>query len=147
MKVVFVQLKPECSLGSMYIASAIKEEAECRVFIRDYEDDIYTSIANYNPDMLAFSTFTGEYKELLAINKEIKKRVNAFSVFGGPHPTYNPDTINYEGVDAICRGEGELGMLELVHAFYKKTPYDEIKNFFFKTKNGEIIKNEVRKLK
>jgi len=85
-KVAFIQTNPECSLGSMYIASALKEEAECRVFIKAYEDDFYTSVADYKPDVLAFSAFTGEWQELLTISREIKERVSTFSVFGGPHP-------------------------------------------------------------
>jgi len=143
-KVAFIQTNPECSLGSMYIASALKEEAECRVFIKAYEDDFYTSVADYKPDVLAFSAFTGEWQELLAISREIKERVSTFSVFGGPHPTYNPDIIYEEGIDVICRGEGEVAMLELVKSLKREDINYKIQNLSFKTESGECIKNVVR---
>ena len=146
MKVAFIQKNPECSLGSMYIASSIKHEAESRVFIQAFEKDLYESVDKYNPDIVAFSTFTGEYKDLLAINKSIKKHKKVFSVFGGPHPTSYPDLIHHEGVDAICRGEGELAMLELIKAMKKSDDYLRIHNFYFKSDKDKIIKNELRVL-
>lgn len=145
-KIAFVQRNPDCALGSMYIASTVKQEAQCRVFIEAYEEDLCSAIQAYEPDIVAFSTFTGEYKDLLAINSEIKKRIDTLSIFGGPHPTYNPDFINEEGVDVICRGEGEYAVLDLVKALKNDEDYFHIKNLHFKTRNGEVLQNEVRHL-
>lgn len=146
MKVAFIQKKPDCSLGYMYIASALKHEAECQVFIEAFEYDLLDAVEKYNPDILAFSAFTGDYKDLLLINQQIKKRRNILSLFGGPHPTYNPELILEDGVDGICRGEGERAMLDLVKALKKGEDYYKINNFYFKNKNTEIIKNDLRDL-
>ena len=146
MKLAFIQLKLECSLGSMHIASMVKGEATTRVFISEHERDIAESVVQYHPDILAYSTFTGECDQLLAINNEIKKHVKALSVFGGPHPTYNPDFIDNIGVDVICRGEGEHAMLDLIKALKNGEDYVRIKNLYCKGDNGEIHKNTIREL-
>ncbi len=39
------------------------------------------------------------------------------SVFGGPHPTYFPEFVEEPGVDAVCIGEGEGAILDLVEAW------------------------------
>jgi len=50
----------------------------------------------------------------LKINQKIKMGINCFSIFGGPHPTFFPDMINENGVDAICIGEGEQAILDIL---------------------------------
>ena len=51
------------------------------------------------------------------IHRAVKReRPAVWSVFGGPHPTFFPEIIEEEGVDAVCIGEGEYPMLEMVRA-------------------------------
>ena len=68
-----------------------------------------------------------------------------FSVFGGPHPTFFPEMIEKEGVDAVCIGEGEYAMLELMNRLEQGKPADDIQNFWIKS-NGTTKKNMVRPL-
>ena len=44
----------------------------------------------------------------------------AFSVFGGPHPTFFPEMIDEPGVDGVCVGEGEGALLDLANALAQR---------------------------
>jgi radical SAM superfamily enzyme YgiQ (UPF0313 family) len=63
---------------------------------------------------------------------------------GGPHPTYSPDMINQPGIDVICRGEGEVAMLELADAMEHDRDVTKIRNLVVKTSSGAIHRNEIR---
>ena len=110
-------------------------------------DEIVERIKEYKPDVLAYSVMTGEHIYHIELNQMVKSHYNnAFSVFGGPHPTYCPEMIEKDGIDAICRGEGEIYFPELVEKLEKGQDFYDIKNFWFKKKDGSIVKNKMGKL-
>ncbi len=148
MKILFIirDLKMCEHLGIMYISSMLKNAGHTT-------DIVQTDIENYNdkirkffPDILAYTTTTGEHRHLIKINKQIKKEFpNLISIFGGPHPTFFPEMIMGEGVDVIFRGEGEFSILEFVKALEKKKSTKHIKGLWVKEK-GKIYKNPMRPL-
>jgi radical SAM superfamily enzyme YgiQ (UPF0313 family) len=79
------------------------------------------------------------------IGKKIRKKFKKTIICGGPHPTFYPEVINENYLDAICVGEGEEALLEFVNALEKGKSIIKIKNFFIK-KNGKIYKNNLRPL-
>ena len=66
-------------------------------------------------------------------------------VFGGPHPTFVPDIIKQDGVDIVCRGEGEYAILELMQLLSQGKDYTKIQSLIVK-KDGQIYENEIRPL-
>lgn len=96
--------------------------------------------------LLAYSTPTPYYRFYRELNAEVKRLVpSALSLFGGPHPTFFPQMIDDEGVDAICVGEGEQAMLELVSRVAERRPITTIDNWWVK-QDGEVHRNPVRPL-
>jgi radical SAM superfamily enzyme YgiQ (UPF0313 family) len=79
------------------------------------------------------------------LNRALKSRFCFFSVFGGPHATFFPEFINEDGVDAVCVGEGESALSELVTKLEKHQTVTDIENILVK-KEGKIFSNPVRKL-
>jgi len=78
--------------------------------------------------------------------KELVSKVpqGIFTVCGGPHPTCYPMCIeDIPRLDAICIGEGEYPILELVNALKEGRDYSNIKNLWVR-KNGNIVRNETR---
>ncbi|MBN1304978.1 MAG: cobalamin-dependent protein [Anaerolineales bacterium] len=68
-----------------------------------------------NPDMVAFSAYTGNYRWCLKIAKSVKAQVNVPILFGGIHPTSVPDVVlANDCVDYVIIGEGEHATLELL---------------------------------
>jgi len=107
--------------------------------------DIIEEVRKYRPSILCYSVMTGEQGYYTHLNESIKKEYDAFSLFGGPHPTFFPEMIEGEGVDAVCIGEGEYPMLELADTLESARSIDNIENLWIK-KEGKIIRNRLRLL-
>ncbi len=75
---------------------------------------------------------------------ELKKEYNVYTVCGGPVATLCPDNVIAGGsFDALCRGDGEQSLLELVQMLSSGGNHTEIEGFWFYNE-GNIIKNPVR---
>ena len=114
-------------LGIMTLSSVLKKRGhDVRLNLTEEanESEIVEKVKNYKPDILAYSIMTGEHIYHIELNQMVRSHYqNALSVFGGPHPTYCPEMIEKDGVDAICRGEGEIYFAELVDKLEKKKDF------------------------
>jgi len=90
----------------------------------------------FAPDLVGYSACTGLHRYLIRLNRWLKSRWRFVSVFGGPHPTFFPEMIAEEGVDAVCRGEGDGAILDIAAAIEAGRPLDEIANLWVKTPDG-----------
>ncbi len=78
-------------------------------------DKIKRDVLAIKPDMIGFSVLTNQYKYAVEIARSIKQYCDAPIVFGGIHPTMDPQgTIAEPSVDYLCIGEGEEAFLDLV---------------------------------
>lgn len=163
MKVTFVYSSYE-NLGIEYLASLLEKEGHKTELVFDprlfddgefnikflkkvfsFKADVIKEILSSNPDLIAFSPVTNDYKWACEIAKEVKKRKNIPIIFGGIHSTSVPEkVINEPFVDMVCVGEGEYTLLELVNSFEQGIRHN-IKNIWFKV-DDKIIKNDVRPL-
>ncbi len=147
MHVTFIfddQILSHQPLGAAYISSMLKEAGHRITTVNLDRFSDYTEIIKHlSPDILAFSCATSRSRYYFDINRKIKEVHPCFTIFGGPHPTFFPQTIEEEGVDAICSGEGEYPMLELVNAMDAGRDYTDIANLSFRI-DGETIKNSNR---
>jgi len=145
MKITFIikSLNVSTPLGIMYLSSALKKAGHETFIIKYGKEDLFGILRKINPKVVAYSITTGTHKEYIEINKKIKKLFKVYSIFGGPHPTFYPEIIHEEGIDAICRGEGEEAFVEFIDKMHKKKNYENVKNFWIK-KNKKIIKNPLR---
>lgn len=148
MKILFVIKDTLISeyIGAMSIAGVLKKSGHQVELLRvrkEPPEAITNKVASLKPEILAYSIMTGEHKYYIMLNRLIRKKVDSFSVFGGAHPTFFPEMINSEGVDAVCIGEGEHAMLELAENLKLGQSITGIKNLWVK-RGHEIFKNEVR---
>lgn len=133
-------------LGIMSITGVLKKSGHQVGLLRTKRDrfpKIIAKIKSLKPDILAYSIMTGEHNYYISLNKQIKREIKAFSIFGGAHPTFFPEMISEEGVDAVCVGEGEYPMSELAVNIDNKLPVNRIKNLWIK-QGQEVYRNEVR---
>jgi radical SAM superfamily enzyme YgiQ (UPF0313 family) len=133
-------------LSIMTLSSQLKTYGhQCNFIDLRFEPDYIKSTLDFQPDIIAFSivSFTWDYYQKL--NLKIKKHIDSFSVFGGPHCSIYPDFINEDGVDAICVGEGEEAIVELAQRLEENIDITNIPNIWVK-KEGTIYKNEIRNL-
>lgn len=127
-------------LGLMYLSSIIKNKGhESELVITS--ENLEEKVMGYNPDIIAYSIMTGDQDFYDNINKRLKGKFKFLSMAGGPHPTFFPEFLESSSFDAICVGEGEKAIEELLDHPNSK----QINNFWFKSE-GKIIKNEVSPL-
>ncbi|MGA1869807.1 MAG: B12-binding domain-containing radical SAM protein [bacterium] len=129
------------------LAGAVKHYGhDCYVLVTHDIETIEHSILNRTPDLIGFSAMTGIHKEIITMCKLIKKKFHHIPIImGGIHPTLFPYVIYEDGIDIICRGEGEYPLVELLDRIEKKQDVSSIKNLWVKSEN-KVIKNELRGL-
>lgn len=108
-------------------------------------DQAIRELEAFAPDIVAYSVCSNEIDRYLAINRELKRRLRFFTLFGGAHPTYIPSLVEEEGVDAICRGEADLAFPLFLDRFGADAMYD-VPNFAFRMPDGAIRENPLADL-
>ena len=99
-------------------------------------------LKHQNPVIIGIYSTTEQFHFVKELVAKVPKGI--FTVCGGPHPTCHPTCIeDIPRLDAICIGEGEYPMLELVDTLKKGKDYSKIRNLWVR-KDGNIIRNETR---
>jgi anaerobic magnesium-protoporphyrin IX monomethyl ester cyclase len=107
-------------------------------------DALRACVAEYKPDVVGFTLVYPQYR---FVKKAIEALAPwpAFTICGGAHTSVMPNCLeDIAGLDAICIGEGEYPMLDLVKALEAGTPVDGIPNLWIKKPDGTIIRNKPR---
>ncbi len=134
--------------GILLTAALLKRESNHRVsLVVATEEDPVEAALRLQPDVVGYTVYTGTQHYYADLNRRIKAQLpGVFSIMGGPHPTFFPDVIHEEGIDAICLGEGEYAVLDLLNALENGSSIEHIPNWWVKGKNGEIYRNSLRPL-
>jgi anaerobic magnesium-protoporphyrin IX monomethyl ester cyclase len=149
MKVLFIdEYLPQEMLGLMWLSRAIKDAGHQAKALFIPDKNWLSKIREYDPDVVCYSVTTGMHLYFADINRKVKEVApRALAIFGGPHPTFSPEYVETEGIDAVCRGEGEHAMVELLDKMQAGQDYYETQNFYFKRPDtGEIVRNPQRPL-
>ncbi len=146
MKVLFIQNNGiQESIGVANLSGILKANGhQTDLLLTSHTPDLGEAIRKINPQLIALSALTGVHHSLLSLAKRIKSKFNIPVLMGGPHPTYSPEVIHQEGLDFICRGEGELATLDLCNALQSDKDPTKILNLWVKTQDGVIHKNDMR---
>jgi anaerobic magnesium-protoporphyrin IX monomethyl ester cyclase len=145
-RVLFIQNNGiQESIGVANLSGILKANGhQTDLLLVSHTPNLIGAIRASDPGLIAFSALTGVHHSLEQLAVSIKTRLNVPIIVGGPHPTYSPDMILGDGIDIICRGEGELAMLELADAMDGGTDVTKIRNLHVKTRNGTIHRNDLR---
>ena len=108
---------------------------------------VVEKVLRFKPDLIAFSAITNLYLPITRLARKIKKVLDVPIVIGGIHPTSIPEeVIKDECYDAVCIGEGEEPLAELLERIEQKRSFTDVKNLWVKDKSGKIHKNPKRKI-
>lgn len=132
---------------SVPVLSAVIKQAGHAVDLIEIGGDMRAAISRIRdvaPEVIAYSICSSEADRYLEINRRLKKELRFHAVFGGPHPTFFPSFIEKEGVDSICRGEGDLVFPRFLDALGTASIYD-VPNFSFRV-DGSIRHNPLADL-
>lgn len=143
MRVIFPILDVDTQYcGAMTISRVLKEKGHEVCGVAATMETLAPMLADGKPTILGFSTPTSFVLHYLELAKAVKAQYpKTFCLFGGWHPTYAPELIEEDGVDAICIGEGELAMQQLCEQMDKGETPTGISNLWIKRSDGSIEKN------
>lgn len=103
------------SIGIMLLSALAKAQGHTTHLGILSRENIIARIQSLKPDVIAYSASTGEHKYYLEANKVIKDQFpEIFTIMGGPHITYYPQSIKETTLDAVCIGEGDEAFTELL---------------------------------
>src|SRR5438874_5138309 len=130
MRVLFIQNNGiQESIGIANLSGILTANGhQTDLLLVSHTPDLLAAIEQYDPGLIAFSALTGVHHSLERLAFFIKQHLNIPIIVGGPHPTYSPEIIHSPGVDIVCRGEGELAMLELADAMDRAADVTKIRN-------------------
>ena len=148
--------KPLWSLAQMqfgisYISSLLKKHGHnTRLMVlssklkKKNEDIITEHIKKYKPQLICFTSVLTQWKFVVQIAEYIKKHYPAiYLIAGGSHVSLNKENAIQSPFDAICVGEGEYPMLELVSQIESNSAPAGIQNLWIKH-GSEIEKKPPR---
>ncbi len=143
MRVAFVQNVWFDLLGTLILAEILERQGhEVRFFL---EDRTWARrLAEWSPQVVALTTTTGNHLPVLEMAEKARSIVKPRPVviLGGPHATFFPEVIHHPGLDAVCRGEGDLALPRFLEEMKGRRLPEEAPNFWIK-KDGVILKNEI----
>lgn len=147
MRVLFVAPQPGHTqpFGVMMLSAVLKKSGHSVGLVSLSRARIARELNKAKWDILAFSVSTASYAQAIAICREIRKKYNICTIFGGPHATFSPEIIEEPCIDAVCRGEGEFALLEFLERKRAEKTVSDVKNWWVK-EDGRIFKNDVRPL-
>jgi anaerobic magnesium-protoporphyrin IX monomethyl ester cyclase len=108
-------------------------------------DEIARGLAG--AELLAVSCMTGYAdvaRKVIARVRELAPET--YIMWGGIHPIIYPENAITADVDAICTGEGEFPFAEWLDHYTNNRDHTKIQNFWFKLKDGTIVRNGFRPL-
>jgi radical SAM superfamily enzyme YgiQ (UPF0313 family) len=125
--------------GLMSLSPYLQRDGHTVRLMEAEEPGLADRVRGYAPHVVGYSVCTGAHRYYLSLNRHLKQALDFVSVFGGPHPTFFPDMIREEGVDAICRGEGELAFAEFCRRLEQAGSPEAVPNF--SVKKGDCIES------
>ena len=111
------------------------------------EEDIgalFEQLDKLQPSLIGLGLQSSHFEIGKDLTAKIKNRFKAPVVWGGAHPTIDPESC-IKHTDIVCVGEGFDALLELSDRIKEDKLYDDIKNLWI-NKNGNTIRNNPRPL-
>lgn len=125
-----------------------------RKYMESLDDDghfiwreVMASMDAFQPDIVGISVLSAMVGSALKVSRLCKDHdANCKVVWGGVHPTFLPgESLQYDAVDFVVRGEGEYTMLELCMGLRDRKDLSSVQGLSYKT-GEQIIHNPKREL-
>lgn len=131
-------------LGLEYVLGVARDkncEVELFTMYKETENEVIKKIVAFQPDVLAVSCMTPQFKTGLRMAKKIKERLPKIKiVFGGYHPSTFPNIVKNKIVDFCVIGEGEKTFDELLDCLINEDKnYERINGLSFMKKDELVI--------
>jgi len=106
---------------------------------REELNQINSLILKLSPDLIGISLMSNNFFRAKAVTKAIKDEINVPIIWGGIHPTIEPENcLNY--ADLVCVGEGEIALENLLRMRLNKIDDLNIRGIWYKKNNQAVDK-------
>lgn len=107
------------------------------------KDELIDAVKLHSPDLIAFSSLSMMFSTIKKFASWVKE-LDIFTIYGGIHPTVSPEeSINCDGINAICRSEGDEALVEFCSLFRDGKDISKVPNFWVKSRD-KIYRNPIR---
>ena len=121
--------------GPSIISAIARQKGHDTYLCEVNSEDPLERITQLEPDIIAYSSMSGESKHYIQINETIKDKFpNIYTIMGGPHPTFFPEVIDNSTLDAVCVGEGDETIGDILDNLSAGKSVEGIPNI--RTRNG-----------
>lgn len=110
------------------------------------KEDVRKKVSDWKPDVIGYSVMSVDWPEVKHFNDFLSEDTNIFTVIGGPHATHCPEIIADPNIDAVCVGEGEWAIVELVNKIASGQSLEGIKNIITKEYPDLVLDSLIRDL-
>ena len=116
MKIMFIvnDLGVNEPFGPMILSSILKKKGHDTILGVLKKENVTKKLLLWKPDLLAYSMMSVDMKDMKKFNDALRKRMKTFTLLGGPHATLERSCIDDPGIDAICIGEGDRAIVDVV---------------------------------
>lgn len=132
--------------GPMILSAILKQKGHKTTLGVLKKEDVMKKIFSYKPDVLAYSMMSVDMKDMKKFNDRLRKKTKIFTLLGGPHATLDRSCIKDSGIDAICIGEGDEAMLDVIEHLESGRDIKGIPNVMTKEDNELNVSNFIEDL-
>jgi len=142
---------PSFPLGAGLLSSVIKREGHETTGIFFHADpeegvkieELVKDVAKISPDLICYSFNSVSLDAIKIIASELKTHFSIPSIAGGVHATLYPEeTAEIDGIDYVCRGDGERCLVEVVNRLESGKECLDIAGIYA-NRNGKTIMNQM----
>jgi len=103
------------------------------------------SMLSKDADLIGISLLSNYFVQASKLTEYLRTSSHAMILWGGVHPTFRPEECLRAGADAVCIGEGEKAVLELIQKIEAGKPFLDTMGVWFR-EGEKIIKNNLAPL-
>jgi len=141
----------QIQFGISYISSFLKKYGHqtklivlSRISPKNNRNILDECLKKFSPKLICFTAVSTEYPFIASIAKYIKRKwPDIYLLVGGPHVSLSQKGVLSDDFDALCLGEGENPVLELVSRLERGVLPSGIPNLWIKH-SSEVEKNSTR---
>jgi len=100
--------------GPMILSAYLKSKGHNTILGVLRKEDVKKKIFSWKPDVLAYSMMSVDMPQMKKFNDDLRKKIKIFTILGGAHAALDHSCADDPEIDAICVGEGEDAILDVV---------------------------------
>jgi radical SAM superfamily enzyme YgiQ (UPF0313 family) len=135
-------------IGVLQLSAILKGAGHATKMAALKKHSLQEALSSFDPEVIAYSAMSPDVPLFRIADQVVRawarqRGRKLLRVAGGPHPTFFPEILTEMELDAICIGEGDRALVEMVRRFAKGASLAGIPNVMTPGDKLEEIKKEL----